>query len=149
MTAETILRYIHFISIFTIVGTLSVEMTLLKPTMTRRELSRLAKIDGLYGVAALTLVGAGLTLWLGGFGKPTYFYSKNWIFHTKIFMFIVIGVMSIKPTTFFIKKSKGLPDELVDVPKTVFTLLKLELILLAVIPFLAGLMAKSIGYFGK
>lgn len=149
MTAETILRYIHFISIFTIVGTLSAEMTLLKPTMTRRELSKLAKIDGLYGVAALTLVGAGLTLWLGGFGKPTYFYSKNWIFHTKILMFLIVGVMSIKPTIFFIKKSKGDPEELVDVPKSISTLLKLELLLLAIIPLLAGLMAKSIGYFGK
>lgn len=87
MNAEIFLRYLHFISIFTIVGTLSAEHLLLKKTMTRGEIGRLARIDAVYGLAALTLLGAGLTLWLSGVGKPTEFYSGNWIFHTKISLF--------------------------------------------------------------
>lgn len=62
MTTELVLRYVFFISIFTIVGTLVGEYLLVKKNMTRAELDRLARIDALYGIAALVLLGAGLTL---------------------------------------------------------------------------------------
>lgn len=146
MTTEIILRYLHFISIFAIVGTLTSEHVLLRNSMTRREIGRLARIDAVYGIAALTLLGAGLTLWLSNIGKPAEFYSRNWIFHTKISLFLLVGILSIYPTVFFIKQRKGAPEESVNVPKSVFTLLRLELTLLVIIPLLAGLMARGVGY---
>lgn len=148
MTTEIILRYIHFISIFAIVGSLVSEHLLLKTELTRKELDRLSRIDAVYGLAALLLVGVGLTLWLGEYGKPAIYYSKNWIFHTKITLFIIIGLLSIYPTVFFIKNRRGNPDEAVAIPKIIFWMLRLELLLLFVIPMLAGLMAKGIGFFG-
>lgn len=149
MALEIFLRYTHFACIFAIVGSLVSEHMLLKKSLTRKEILRLSRIDAVYGVAALLLVGAGLTLWFGGISKPAYFYSKNWIFHTKITLFVVIGLLSIVPTIFFTKNRKGDPDELVDVPQSVFMTLRLELLLLFVLPLLAGLMAHGIGYFGK
>jgi len=148
MTIEIFLRYIHFVSIFIIVGTLASEYLLLKREMSRKELARLARIDAVYGMAALTLVAAGLTLWLGSYGKPSFYYSKNWIFHTKISLFVIIGILSIKPTIFFIKQRKGQPDQMVSVPASIFLLLQLELLLLLIIPLLAGLMSHGAGYFG-
>jgi putative membrane protein len=148
MTTEILLRYIHFISIFAIVGSLVSEHLLLRKELTRAEVGRLSRIDAVYGIAALTLLTAGLTLWLGGFGKPAEFYTKNWIFHTKITLFAVIGVLSIYPTVFFIKNRKGNPDEKIIIPKTVFWMLRFELMLLFIIPWLAGLMAHGIGFFG-
>lgn len=148
MTLEIFLRYIHFVSIFVIVGSLVSEHLLLQKEMTRAQLSRLAKIDAVYGIAAITLLAAGLTLWLGEIGKPAYFYSKNWIFHTKISLFVVIGLLSIYPTVFFLKSRKGNPDEKVKIPSTVFMMLRMELLLLLIIPLLAGLMARGVGYFG-
>jgi len=145
MSAEIILRYLHFISIFAIVGALVSEHLLLKKELTRAELGRLSKIDAVYGIAALTLLGVGLTLWLGGVGKPTEFYSKNWIFHTKITLFVIIGLLSIYPTIFFITKRKGSPEEKVAIPKAIFWMLRFELLLLFIIPLLAGLMAKGKG----
>ncbi|MDQ2656649.1 MAG: DUF2214 family protein [Bacteroidota bacterium] len=145
MNTEIFLRYIHFISIFTIVGTLSAEHLLLRNSMTRDEIGRLARIDAVYGLAALSLLAAGFTLWLGGFGKPTEFYSGNWIFHTKISLFLLVGILSIYPTLFFIRNRKGTADEVVAIPKKIFWLLRFELLLLLIIPFLAGLMAKGIG----
>jgi putative membrane protein len=147
MTVEILLRYIHFISIFAIVGSLVSEHLLLKKELTRSELYRLSRIDAVYGVAALTLLGAGLTLWLGGFGKPTIFYSKNWIFHAKVTCFVIIGLLSIYPTIFFIKNRKGNAEEIVQIPKSIFWMLRFELLLLFIIPFLAGLMAKGIGLY--
>ena len=148
MTLEIFLRYIHFISIFTIVSSIVSEHLLLKKVMTRAELTRISRIDAVYGLAAIALVCAGLTLWLGGVGKPAAFYSKNWIFHTKLTLFVMVGLLSIHPTVFFSKNRKGNPDETVSVPSSVFWMVRLELVLLMIIPLLAGLMAKSIGYFG-
>ncbi|MCX7637657.1 MAG: DUF2214 family protein [Cyclobacteriaceae bacterium] len=148
MTAELFLRYIHFISIFAIVGSLASEYVLLKQTLSRAELNRLAKVDAVYGIAAITLLAAGLTLWLGGFGKPSEFYSKNWIFHLKLTLFILVGLLSIYPTVFFLKNRRGKPDETVTVPSVVFIILKMELALLFIIPVLAGLMSRGIGYMG-
>jgi len=145
MTIELILRYLHFISIFVIVGTLVAEHLLLKKEMSRSELDQVARIDGVYGIAALTLLGAGLTLWLGEFGKPAVFYTKNWIFLTKLTLYIFIGLFSIYPTVFFLKNRKGKAEELLPIPKIIFWLIRLELLLLFIIPVLAGLMAKGIG----
>jgi len=146
MTAEITLRYLHFISIFAIVGSLVAEHLLLKNEMTRIEINRVARIDAVYGMAALTLLVAGLTLWLGSFGKPAGFYTKNWIFHTKITLFILVGLLSTYPTVFFIKNRKGDPGESVVIPKSVFWMLRVELLLIFIIPLLAGLMAKGIGH---
>jgi putative membrane protein len=94
------------------------------------------------------LLTVGLTLWFGNVGKSSAFYSKNWIFHTKITLFALIGILSIHPTVFFIRKRKGSADEVIAIPKSVFWMLRLELLLLAIIPLLAGLMARGVGFFG-
>lgn len=148
MTLEILLRYLHFISIFTIVSTLVAEHLMLKREMTRTEITKLARIDAVYGFAALTLLCAGLTLWLGGIGKPAVYYSKNWIFHTKITLFVIVGLLSIYPTVFFTKQRRGDPSEVITVPGRVFWMLRFELLLLFVIPLLAGLMARGVGFFG-
>lgn len=148
MTTELFLRYLHFISIFAIVGALASEHLLLKKTLSRAEIGRLARIDAVYGIAACTLVIVGLTLWLSGVGKPSEWYTKNWIFHTKITLFLIVGLLSIYPTVFFIKNRKGDPAENASVPSVIFWMLRFELLLLFIIPLLAGLMSRSVGYFG-
>lgn len=149
MSTEILLRYIHFISIFAIVGTLTAEHLLLKKQMTRAELRRIATIDAIYGIAALCLLAAGLTLWLGSFGKPAIYYTKNWVFHIKLGLFALVGILSIYPTVFFIKNRKGNPTEVVTMPPTIIMLLRIELLLVAIIPLLAGLMARGVGYYYK
>lgn len=145
MDTEILLRYLHFISILLITATLAAEYVLIKDQLTRKEISRISFIDLIYGLAAITVFGAGLTLWLGGIGKPTEWYSKNWIFHIKLTLLVVIGLISIYPTIFFLKNRKGDRDELVSIPKNIKRVIGIELALLAVIPILAGLMAKGIG----
>lgn len=148
MTLEIVLRYLHFISIFAIVGSLVSEHLLLKNILKRSEVKRLATIDAVYGVAALLLLSVGLTLWLGSVGKPAMFYGKNWIFHFKITLFLTVGLLSIYPTVFFIKNRKGNPEDEIIVPKSIFWLLRFELLLLFIIPLLAGLMAHGVGFYG-
>ncbi|MBL0270499.1 MAG: DUF2214 family protein [Chitinophagaceae bacterium] len=142
---ETTLRYLHFLSILTIAATVLGEYLLLKPVMTRKEIGRLSKIDAFYGLAAIVLLGAGLTLWFGGISKPTFYYSKNWIFHLKVGLFALVGILSIYPTVFFIKQRKGDAAETISIPSKLIWMIRLELILLLIIPLLATLMARGIG----
>src|SRR5690606_25360310 len=116
MTLEILLRYIHFISIFAIVGSLASEHILLKKSLTRREIGRLAMVDAVYGIAAMTLLAAGLTLWLSDIGKPSVFYTKNRILHTKITLCLLIGILSFHPTRFFTRQRKGPSIEMVSIP---------------------------------
>jgi putative membrane protein len=148
MSTELLLRYVHFVSIFTIVATLAGEHLLLKPELTRKEIARLAVIDGIYGAAAVILLTAGLMLWLGSYGKPAVVYSKNWIFHFKIALVITMGLLSIYPTVFYLKNRKGDEQQRVPIPKSVVWMVRLELLLLLIIPLLAGLMARGVGYYG-
>lgn len=146
MTAAIFIKYIHFIAIFIMVSSVVAEHLLLKAKMTRAELKRLSVIDGLYGVASIIVVGAGLYLWLGGIGKPAEFYTNNPIFLTKVGLFILIGLLSIYPTTFFLKNRKGEnQEELVELPKSIKMVIRIELLILFLIPLLATLMANGVG----
>lgn len=148
MTLEILIRYLHFISIFAMVSAVVAEHLLLKKQMTRSEILRISIVDAIYGISAILVVAMGLTLWFG-VGKPAEFYTKNWIFHTKITLFIIMALLSIYPTIFFLRNRKGKDmDELVDIPKNIVMLIRLELLLVIIIPLLATLMAKGMGYFG-
>lgn len=149
MYAEVIVKYLHFVFIFVVVSCVVVEHLLLKPQMTKAELKRLSTIDGIYGFASILVVAAGLTLWLGGIGKPAEFYTNNHIFLTKVGLFVIVGLLSIHPTVFFLKNRKGDNlEEVVNIPKSVKMVIRVELLILFLMPLLATLMAKGVGYAG-
>ncbi|MCB0707600.1 MAG: DUF2214 family protein [Saprospiraceae bacterium] len=148
MTTEILVRYFHFIAIFGVVSSLVVEHALVKPRMSGQELRRFMNFDAVYGISALLVVAAGLLLWFG-VGKPAEFYTKNFLMHTKVTLFIVVGLISIIPSVKMskLKKSAG-PQDLVDIPKSVVMIIRMELLIVFLLPLLASLMAKGVGYFG-
>lgn len=137
-------RYLHFVSFMLVFATVFAESRLLKENMTRFEIRRVLKIDSLYGIFALLLVFAGLNLWFG-IGKPADYYTSNPLFWTKIGLFLAVGILSIWPTMFFFKHRKGHGDEPVIVPRRLRAIVRLELLLLVIIPLLAALMAQGVG----
>ena len=80
MTELVLTRYLHFIAVFAIVGAILAEQFMVRKTMTRGEIKRVAKVDAIYGIGAILVLVAGLLLWFN-VGKPAEFYTKNWIFH--------------------------------------------------------------------
>ncbi|MEB2781638.1 DUF2214 family protein [Algoriphagus sp. C2-6-M1] len=56
MTPEILLRYLHFICIFAIVGALVSEHILRKKEHSRKEIERIASMDGVYEMPALLLL---------------------------------------------------------------------------------------------
>ena len=140
-------RYAHFIAVFAIVGVIFAEQFLISKTMTRSEIKRISKIDAIYGIGVFIVLIAGFALWFW-VGKPASFYSRNWIFHSKLTLFILLGLTSIYPTIFFLKNRKGQDlDTIIEVPKIVIILLRIELILIILMPVLASFMSLGIGTF--
>jgi putative membrane protein len=117
MTLEALLAYAHILAILTMVVFLTSEAALCRAQwLNAAVVERLAKIDLVYGLAsgAVLLTGIARTWW--GI-KGTAWYWTNPLLHTKLALFIVIGLLSIKPTLMFIRwrrelrASGALPDE--------------------------------------
>ena len=137
-------RYIHFLSILIVFGMVLAELVLVKKELTRSEIKRIFILDNIYGLFSLIVVGAGLYLWLG-IGKPAEFYSTNPLMHAKVGLFIIVGVLSLWPSVFYLKNRKGEVDDLIAVPTYVKRIIQVELGLLFIIPLLATLMAQGVG----
>lgn len=141
--AELFIRYLHFIGIMSLSAVLVAEHLLLSATVSARQFKKIIVLDALYGASALLVLSAGLLLWFV-VGKPADFYSHNWVFHVKVAVFILIALLSIYPTVFFLKNRKN-NREYIDVPKSVISIIRLELVLLFILPLFAVLMARGIG----
>ena len=139
----TLFRYLHFLAIFVFAGSLVIENMAIKPIINGEDARNIAKVDAAYGISAVLVFAMGLVLWLG-VGKPSEFYTDNSVFQGKILLFISIVLVSIYPTSFFIKHRNS-ESEAIEVPRMVPILLKLELIALIVIPVLAFMAAQGIG----
>ena len=144
MTLELIIRYLHFLAILLVFGSLLVEIVLVKKTLPKKMLKLIGKIDALYGLAILLLFGAGLYLWFW-VGKPAEFYSQNPIFILKFVLVCLVGILSIWPTIFFIKNQKGNYEDVVKIPSYIRKIILVEVVLLLVVPMLAVLMARGVG----
>ncbi|TRX59402.1 DUF2214 family protein [Fulvivirga sp. M361] len=148
MEVTILVRYLHFIGVFTIVSCIVAQHLLIAPEVSRAKMKRLLVLDRIYGVSSIVVVMAGLSLWFW-LGKPAEYYSKNWILYLKVGLFIIVGVLSIIPTRFFSKHHKGEPDDTVVIPGIIKKVIRIELLLMFLIPLLATLMASGKGYFGE
>lgn len=141
--AYVLVKYFHIVSILVLMASLAIEHTLLKPSLAPADLRRLAITDMVYGIAAITVLVAGLGLWFA-VGKDAAFYTGNPVFHAKVGLFILVGLLSIYPTVFFIRNRRSQAPVIV-LPKAIIMLVRVELLLMLVIPLLAVLMAQGYG----
>lgn len=140
---EIFIRYTHFIGIFCLAAMLISENIMLNKQLSRQEFIKLVRIDSLYGLSAMVTLIAGLLLWLW-VGKPSEFYSSNPVFHTKLGLFILVALLSVVPTVFFVK-NRNITESEILVPGYVVLLARIQLIFLLILPALAVLMARGYG----
>lgn len=141
-----IVKYGHFLGIFMVVGGLLFQLIALEKVMSRAQLKKVLKADSIYGLGAMLVTAMGLWMWLGGIAKPGQFYSGNYVFLTKFFLFILVGLLSIYPTVFFTRRSKGQAEDHVNIPTIVRRLVQIEVTIVFLIPFLAILMSRGISF---
>ncbi|MEZ5541045.1 MAG: DUF2214 family protein [Pseudomonadota bacterium] len=140
---EVIIRTVHFLGIMVLASMLVGEHLLLKPRLGAEDIRRLAVIDAIYGLSALVVLGAGLSLWLWT-GKPAAYYSGNPVFHAKLGAFVLLGLLSIYPTVFLLRQRKS-PAAIIAVPARLIHIVRAELLVLLLLPVLAVLMAHGYG----
>jgi putative membrane protein len=143
MNYYLLVKYLHFVSVFAMLSFLVAELALVRTSMKRGEIAKISKLDGLYGLMAVIMVAAGLILWFG-VGKPSSFYTANLLFHIKVGLAVLVGLISIVPTVFFLKNRKGNQDEEVSIPPRIKGLIILQLVIIGLIPLLAVLMANGV-----
>lgn len=150
--AEAIAAYLHYLSIFVLFALLTLEHQLFQLPLELERARRLVRIDAFYGAAAglVLLTGAARVLW---FGKGLAYYLHNGLFHAKLGLFVLIGLLSIVPTLVFLGWRSALKaDQLPPLDprrgRLVTLVIRLELLLLLIMPLLAALMARGFGVIG-
>jgi len=136
-------RYLHFIAILVLAGALLIENMASARNISGEDARNLAKVNAVYGLSALLVFLFGLTLWLW-VGKPSEFYTGNMIFQLKLGIFVLVALLSLYPTGFFIRHRNSSADSLA-VPAPVIWILRIEVALLLILPVLAVLMARGVG----
>ncbi len=152
MWKEVILAYAHFAAIFTLLWFLAKEWTLFRVGADKLDTVALAKADAGFGIAAALVLVTGICrVTLGA--KPAAFYLHNPVFHTKVGLFVLVGLISIWPTIAFIRWRKArAADQNFRIPdaewRSARRLLIIEMHLIVLIPLAAVIMARGIGYPG-
>jgi len=150
--ASAIAAYLHYLSIFILFALLVLEHRLFKLPLDLDRARSLIRIDIAYGLAAglVLATGAARVLW---YGKGLDYYLHNSVFHAKLGLFLVIALLSAVPTFVFLNwrntlKAGQLPDVSPRRAKLVIMVIRLELLLLLILPLLAALMARGFGVMG-
>jgi putative membrane protein len=143
--AEPLIAYLHYLSIIVTGGFLVGELLLCRPGMTPDHIRRLPVVDVVFFVSALVALATGL-LRLFFYAKGAEFYVANPFFWLKMALYVAIALLSIRPTRAFIRWKRatgGGPSggEIAGVRR----LIHLELVLLALMPLMAVLMARGLG----
>ena len=148
MVLESLLAYIHFVAILTLVVFLGSEAALCRSEwLNAAVVRRLATIDRVYGIAAVVVLASGVarTYW-GVKGAAWYWHQP--LLHAKLGLFVVIGLMSIKPTRAFIRWRKALDATgalpAADEVKTVRRWVMIQSHLLILIPLAAVFLARGV-----
>jgi putative membrane protein len=104
-----------------------------------------AKYDIALGIMSLSLVAIGFSRVFFG-AKGADFYLHNHVFWTKVVLFAVIGLLSIKPTRAFLRwrKAQSAPED-VEV-RAIRKTLMAEIHIFAFLPVAAAAMARGYGY---
>ncbi|MDA7085025.1 DUF2214 family protein [Pseudomonas sp. SA3-5] len=150
--AEAIAAYLHYLSIFLLFALLTLEHQLFKLPLDLARAHSLIRIDIAYALSAgLVLAsGAARLVW---YGKGPAYYLHNSLFHAKLGLFILIALLSVLPTWVFLNWRNDLqagqvPQVSARLGTLVIMTMRLELLLLLVLPLLATLMARGFGVIG-
>lgn len=146
---DAALAYLHYACILLLAGALSAEALLLRASPGAATITALVRADILYMVAAVLALASGTGRLLFG-AKGMAFYLANPWFHTKLALFLVIGLISIGPTRCFLRWRRESNAKGAFIPATTEIvrtrrLVMLEVHLLALLPLAAVCMARGIG----
>jgi len=149
---SALLAFLHHAAAFLLFGALVAELVLTKGELTLTSARSLLRMDAAYGMSAMLLIVVGfLRVFYTEKGATYYFGSAPFIL--KISLFVIVGLLSIKPTREFLSwramlTQQQLPVFSDDKRRIIRRTIHIELTLLVIILLCAALMARGIGFFG-
>ena len=149
MWLDAALAYLHYAAFITLFAFLTVQAMLLRTTLDERLVRLLGRADvWAAGAAAATLLTGFLRAGLGAKGGDFYFGA--WPIYVKIALFVVVGLMTIKPTLAYIRWRRAYEhDPKYAVPAAEHAamrkLVMIEVHIGALIPVVAVIMARGLG----
>ena len=99
------IKYVHLLAIMILFASFARALRAPSLAYLLRTCVNFALIDGIYGGASAVALGAGLTL-CSQSGKVKTSILQNHLFHLKLGLFAVLGLLSVYPTIFFLKHRK-------------------------------------------
>jgi putative membrane protein len=144
MLNDALLAIAHHLAVFSLVAILFAEWTLLRPGISAAQLRFIGTVDMAYGAMAGLAILAGFARAIAG-SKGWEFYAGNFVFWAKIAVFAIVGGLSSVPTAALLRwRRAGVPGD-VEL-RRLRVWLNAQLVLVALIPVLAALMARGIGH---
>jgi len=146
---SALVAYIHYLGIIFCFGSLLFERLTLKVDLNRNETISMIIADLVYGLAGVAILVTGI-LRVKYFGQAGDFYTANPVFWIKVSLYVLVGLLSLYPTTTYIlwaipiSKNK-LPEISENLVKRFRFIITTELIGFATIPLFATLMARGVG----
>jgi putative membrane protein len=142
---DLLLAILHHFLVFSLAGLLAAELVLLRPGLSGSNLSLLGRIDGAYGGIAGAVVVVGICRVIFGL-KGWEYYISNHAFWGKMITFVIVGLLSIRPTMRILAWRRSgmavVPDGEV---LAVRSWIKGEFLFLALVIVFAAAMARGVG----
>jgi putative membrane protein len=108
MILESILAYLHILAILTMVVFLTSEAALCRAEwLNAIVVERLARVDAIYGISSVAVLATGIARTVWGV-KGAGWYWHNPLLYVKLGLFVVVGLLSIRPTIAFLRWRKAL-----------------------------------------
>lgn len=142
--SDTLFRYGHFLAILVMFACLFSQHLLLRGKVAQAYWPRSTRLDAIFGISALLALLFGISLWLW-VGKPPGFYQNNWVFHSKIALFVVLVAIAFMTSQFIWRQPKTSASAVL-IPTYVVLALRAQLLLMCALPLLGVLMANGVGY---
>ena len=102
---DLLLAIVHHLLAFGIAAAITAQLVLVRPGMQPPAVQLAAKYDIALGIMSLSLVAIGFSRVFFG-AKGSAFYLHNHVFWTKVVLFAIVGLLSIKPTRAFLRRAK-------------------------------------------
>jgi putative membrane protein len=103
MTIRWFVAAMHLLALGIGLGAIWARSRALRGPLDAPGLSRLFYADNCWGVAALLWLATGLFRAFGGLEKGTEYYINNWLFLTKMGLFLLVLALEIWPMVTFIR----------------------------------------------
>jgi len=146
------MAFLHHVAAFALAAALAVELVLIRGELSAATMRKIVRTDMIVGISAGVVLLAGLAR-VFHFGKGAGYYFHSWPFIGKLSMFILVALLSIKPTITFLSWAKALkrgqtPSVDAGTQRTLRRLIHAQLGGIVLILLFAAMMARGVGFFG-